>query len=406
MRTKLFSQRNDRQGNEVHSPDKHSPDSILAHAKAGDSDTLAHAAASEINLLNGALPRDVQWMPPGRQTVQPLGFDEPFEMHVTPAIARRADAQLQELRSAAAAGRDVEPYLDFNHKDEGRAFKPTRFYWAGEDPKAGGIRAEGAWTGAGAKAVLDGELCCVSASWVLHKTTKEFLGIKHNVGGLVPRSAFHSIQAFAKADSSNQNPQTKTTMTDQEIQAAITNGITAGLKPYAARLDTLEANAKPATTAAAPAHASAADITTAITKALEPLQQEVKALKDSNANNISANAKATVETIGIRGGRIGAQDKDAIDYWTKAIAADAKAADVLAKITPNPAFVQIVNAGSAGGHSTATTGEHEFIARAKAHGEANKITDALDAQAAYARTVEGRKLYTDYCESLAPHAKK
>lgn len=162
---------------------------------------IAHATASEIILAGGQLPTHVQWMPPGRQTVQPVGFDAPFEMNVTAGLALQANTQLQELRRRAAAGRDAEPYFDFNHKDEGRSFIPSRFFWGGDDPKTGGIRAEGTWTGAGARAVRDGELCCVSASWVLNKFTNEFLGIKHNVGGLVPRSAFHAVQAFAKAGS-------------------------------------------------------------------------------------------------------------------------------------------------------------------------------------------------------------
>lgn len=47
----------------------------------------------------------------------------------------------------------------------------------------------------------DGELPYLSPSWVLNKLTKAFVGITSNVGGLVPSSAFHTMQAFAKGGS-------------------------------------------------------------------------------------------------------------------------------------------------------------------------------------------------------------
>lgn len=159
-----------------------------------------HAAATDIESVNGALPSNVQWMPPGKQIVQPMGFDAPFEMDVSPETAREADRQLQQIRTAYAAGHDVEPYGDFNHEDKARAFTAKRFFWGGDDPKQGGIRLDLTWTGAGAKAVQNGEQTVISPSWVLHKITKAFLGVKTNVGGLVPRSAFNAIQAFAKAN--------------------------------------------------------------------------------------------------------------------------------------------------------------------------------------------------------------
>ena len=165
------------------------------------SNITVHARPAQ-ELQKGNLPAQIQWMPPGLQTVQPMGIDAPFSMNVTPAIAAEAERQLQQLRRAAAAGKDVEPYGDFNHEDKGRAFKAKRFWWGGSDPKSGGVRLDVEWTGAGARAVLDGELPCVSATWMLNKVTNAFVGIAHNVGGLVPRSAFHAIQVFAKGGAS------------------------------------------------------------------------------------------------------------------------------------------------------------------------------------------------------------
>lgn len=163
-------------------------------------ETICHAAAGGLQIAGGVLPTNLQWMPPGKHDVQPMGFDAPFEINVTPAIAALADSQLQQMIAAHAAGQDVEPYIDINHEDKVRAFLPTKISWGGNDPKSGGIRVHGKWTGGGASAALNGEQCVISPSWALHRVTKAFLGIKRNLGGLVPRSAFNSIQAFAKAD--------------------------------------------------------------------------------------------------------------------------------------------------------------------------------------------------------------
>lgn len=158
-----------------------------------------HAAAAEFDFSASDLPNNLQWMPPGKRMVQPMNFPEPFEIEVTPAMAAKADEQLQAMRADFAAGRDVEPYLDINHKDEVKAFIPERIVWGGDDEKTGGIRVLGKWNAAGVRAAKDEGLNVLSPSWALDKFTKAFLGIKRNLGGLVPRSAFHSIQAFAKA---------------------------------------------------------------------------------------------------------------------------------------------------------------------------------------------------------------
>lgn len=154
---------------------------------------------------NHSLPRHIQFMPPGRQTVTPevtrgeTTSRETFEFEVTPEVAAQADAQLQQMRLEAQAGSDVEPYGDFNHEDKARAFKALRFFWGGNHPKEGGVRLEVDWTAAGARAVHDGAQPVLSPMWTFHRITKKFLSIDRNVGGLVPRSAFYSIQAFAKA---------------------------------------------------------------------------------------------------------------------------------------------------------------------------------------------------------------
>lgn len=124
---------------------------------------VVHTRPSQ-ELISGSatsLPPHIQWMPPGLQQVQPMGFAAPFPMTVSAALAAEANQQLQQLRSEAAAGRKPEPYLDANHKDESRLAKALRLWWGGEHPKTGGIRLDVEWTGAGARVCAMGN-CLIS----------------------------------------------------------------------------------------------------------------------------------------------------------------------------------------------------------------------------------------------------
>jgi hypothetical protein len=341
----------------------------------------AKAAASIIQTDGGVLPKDVQWMPPGQQTVQPVGFDEAFEMNVTPEIARLADSQLQKLRIAAAVGSDVEPYFDFNHKDEGRSFKPTRLYWAGDHPKTGGIRAEGTWTGAGAKAVLDGEQCCVSASWLLNKVTKAFIGIKHNLGGLVPRSAFNSIQVFAKAADA---PSRSISATDDFIAQAKAFGTAHSIT------DEVEAQAAYARTEAG--REAYAKMTDCFKGGQGDVDTLVQAEQQLASHPFIAKAKAHGETHKIIDS-VAAQE---------AFARTAEGRQLYHNYCHALRDTQQAKAA----HSRATvksTGTCDFIAKAKAFGDARGIVDSCDAQTAFARTPEGTQLYNEYLATVAPH---
>ena len=84
------------------------------------------------------------------------------------------------------------------------------------------------------------------------------------------------------------------------------------------------------------------------------------------------------------------------------MAANAKAIDQLKKMPVNPALQKIVTSASAGGTTTsaAAQDEHAFVAKAKEYAKAHNITDAIEAQAKFAGTAEGKDLYAQYRESL------
>lgn len=361
---------------------------------------LTHAYAAAID-ASGGLPRDIQWMPPGRQVVQPLGFDEPFEMDVTREIADAADKQLQKLRSAHATGQDVEPYGDFNHKDEGRAFTAKRFFWGGDDPKEGGVRLELDWTGAGARAVREGELNVLSPTWVLNKITKAFVGVRHNLGGLVPRSAFHGIQAFAKAETDRPNKQPAGPSTQHNTQpmdaetkqqlADLTTAVTKLTETVTAQAKDLQ-EIKAKAPAAAPPAAGSAAAAGATDPKIVVLETKFAGMEAQLKDQATASARAKVADA-VKGGKIPAQNKELIAQWENLLVADARNAALLDTLPVNPALQTVVGAGAATTGTGNNTAEG-FAAEVQVHAKAGKTkSQALDI--AMAKSPDGYKAWRD-----------
>ncbi len=345
---------------------------------AANLDEVAASALAAMPIMTGdELPGDIQVFPPGAAVEFTLQ-DYPgqtFKMRVDESVAAKAQADLERLQQAEAKAKGSAPFADKNHEDAEATFHPVKFFWGGDDPKTGGVRVQANWTPFGAALVKAKAFKYFSGNFLFNRKSGKFLGLQNeNIGGLVNRPGFAAQQAFAKADSSNTN-NNKETMTTEELKHVITEA----LAPVVTRLDTLEAKAK-----SAPATAAAVELDK--DPVIVSLESRLKTIEGANSETVKANAKATVQAIGVKAGRIGAQDTDSITYWEGAIAANAKAADVLAKMPVNPAFVQIVQSGAA---HTATTGEHEFVQLVAAKAKAGKpkaeaVSEAIaENQAAY-----------------------
>lgn len=324
-------------------------------------DEVAASALAALPVMTGEdLPGDIQMFPPGEAvefTLQDYP-GETFTMKVDASVAAKAQADLERLIAAEAKGKGSAPFADKNHEDAEATFRPVEIYWAGNDPKTGGVRVKAEWTPFGAALVKAKAFKYFSGNFLFSKTAKKFLGlINENIGGLVNRPGFAAQQAFAKADSSKPTNQTNE-MTPEVMKQAITEALT----PVISRLDTLEAKAK-----GAPATAAAVELDK--DPVIVSLEARVKGLEANTSETVKASAKATVATIGVKAGRIAAQDTETIAFWEGAIAANAKAADALAKMPVNPAFAA---SGAAGGTATGTTGEHEFVKLVHAKAKAGK----------------------------------
>ena len=165
----------------------------------------AYAAFSTAVQSSGnSLPESIQWMPPGRHAITAVKDGEPFEMEieVNEALAHRVAAMLQQYRDKAARAEGDLPYFDFNHNDAEASAHPLQMYWAGDDPRHGGIRARLQWTGAGADAIQRRTFRRFSPEF-LTDDDKNVIGVGINMGGLVNRAAFRKIQPIWSRDAAS-----------------------------------------------------------------------------------------------------------------------------------------------------------------------------------------------------------
>lgn len=151
---------------------------------------------------------NIQYMPPGRQTITCFVNGQPQKLAFT-VQARHAELFNQQLQAMLAKARDGQgdkPLIDYNHEDGAASGRPLRFEWGGDDPKTGGIRLITKLTGKARASIKDEEFDRFSPQWDFDVDTHEPMAIGVNLGGLVNKAAFKTIAtvqakaATARAD--------------------------------------------------------------------------------------------------------------------------------------------------------------------------------------------------------------
>lgn len=344
-------------------------------------------------LSGDQLPTDIQWMPPGEHPGVALMMRtatgwEPTEVmvRVHAGTAQRLQTLLQSLRAKASEGLEDVPYFDFNHEDGAASGRPLEFYWAGTDPKTGGVRVKVEWTEPGKQALLGRAYRRFSPQFRAD-ATGEVTGAPLNMGGLVNRAAFKTIQPVVAGAAGDHNERKARRMDADQMAADLA----------AERTKNAELQAKlTAAQSDQTLKAKDAEILT--------LKGRITELETKIATGAKEAAKAIVAAA-VKAGKLAPQNTDLQAKWTDAIAANPDLAATLNDLPPNPALATVVagGAGPAGGTTSAAAGEHQFVAKAKDIAAQHKITFA-DATVQLA----GREpaLYEDYCRALAPKEKR
>jgi hypothetical protein len=279
------------------------------------------------------------------------------------------------------AGQGDRPFFDFNHNDDEASGHPIEFRWAGGDLKTGGVRCKTDWTPDAEDAIKKKKYLRFSPQFIPDDASGEVIGMPVNMGGLVNRAAFKSIQPVgAKAQT-----QSKKSMDESEMQAAVA-AKDQEITKLNLRIAELEAS----------------DTVKAKDAEIATLKTKITTLETAAATQAKENAKAIVAGY-VSAGKIPPQDAAKITAFETFYLHDpVNCKAVLEALPANPALVTIVR--NAGGAQQVVppqqTGEDEFIVKAREYGEMNKIAKPLEAQAQFAQTAQGKKLYDAYTRKL------
>ena len=322
-------------------------------------------------------------------------------MRLKPEHAVLVNTRLQQMLAAFTAGNGDRPYFDLNHDDKEASAHPTEFFWGGDDPKTGGIRAKVNWTGAGERAVRGKDYSRFSPSFYPDKDGN-VIDVPVNMGGLVNRAAFQKIQsvvrsksAGAEEDSAEQQKQ------EQEKEPTIMKSLLAVL----AKLGLITSAEVDEATAVTQVTAKFTEVTAESSKASGELVEANKLLETTKTELVKARKEAatTIVEAAIQAGRLPGQNDEVKAFWVASI--EANPANAKALPEPNPALQKLVQAGSAKGAETKINAgagsEHPFLVKAKELQTEKKIS-LEGAMAEVAQT--DAKLYDEYRDSLGQAA--
>ena len=328
-----------------------------------------HAAFSIALAESSALPADLQYMPPGRHRIRASQGGKPVsvEVLVSAATATVLQSFLAAKLTAAAEGREDRPFFDFNHEDREAAAWPTEFFWAGDDPQTGGVRARVEWSDPGKRAVEGRAFRRFSPTFHLD-ASGQVTGSEINMGGLVNRAAFKRIAPlFAAAiepSASDSAPSFNLNFPLQLAAPSCGAGVDTGsaAKPMHILISTLrslsliEASATEET-----------DLVTQVSRSVTALKSQISDLQASLATQARQRAESLVDTA-VRAGRLPAKDTDARGFWVDALIRDeAKAVKALDALTVNPVLARLIPGGdSAADPSSVITRQEQKLAAVRA----------------------------------------
>lgn len=153
-----------------------------------------------INLDGDALPGDLQWLPPGQQVASmqgPSGGAVQVSFLVDEGLALRIAGQVADLRSLSDQDRGDIPFIDFGHAGHASAAEVLGAFWAGDDPKEGGVRMRVEWSALGAFAIQGRIFRRFSPLFFPDADGTAVVGVGSLLGGLANMSAFLNIARVA-----------------------------------------------------------------------------------------------------------------------------------------------------------------------------------------------------------------
>jgi phage I-like protein len=289
---------------------------------------IVHAISSEI--LGEDLPEDIQYLPPGTHSITASKNGKPADL--TLQVTAKTAERLQKSFDKITAGDREQVFIDFNHDDKEASGWVTGFYWAGDDPETGGVRAKVEWTSKGEEALQGKNYRKFSPTFTLN-AKGEIDGTTLNAGGLVNRPAFKDITPIVAADGDDDQKVTSQ-MADEEKEK-----MTSGDYDKEKLMSQLAEK----------------------DEEVKSLKAKIKAMEEDKKKDSEIAAKSAVD-LAVEEGRIPAKDEEVKAKWYNTIVADPSAVALLNSIPVNPALSRVVNAKREGAGQIETNSEAQMRA--------------------------------------------
>lgn len=303
---------------------------IEVHAKEGSESLVVSCHGFNSSQQFGdTLPDSIQLFPPGRHTIVASAEGKPIDLELTigPEVADVFQADLVRMLAKAAEGKGPRPFFDINHEDREASGWPLQVFWAGSDPKDGGVRAKLDWSAPGEEAIKGKAFRQFSPNFLLDKSKRKIVGTTTNMGGLVNRPAFKEIEPLFAKDGTNQN---ESTAMKKLLSILAKHGI-----PVTAECGDDDAADKAdkflTASAACSTKLSAAE---GRATAAEGELVTVKAKLAEHESTREKYAVVIVQAKGVGESRIAAKDEATQKRWVKLIAADPENASLLESLAP------------------------------------------------------------------------
>lgn len=303
----------------------------MANRRSYSTESIVHAINTPI--AEGELPNEIQYLPPGEHNITASKNGKPADLTLE-ITAKTADLLQSSYEKITADGRE-QVFIDFNHNDEEASGWVEGFYWAGDDPDTGGVRAKISWTNAGQEALEGKNYRKFSPTFTLN-SKGQIDGTTLNAGGLVNRPAFKDITpVIAKDDDQllNKNMDDKTKAQDGDDQKKVAANTSDDQKKVAATDG-----------------GSNDEKIKALEEENKELKAKLKAMEDDKDESSEAQAKSAVERA-VEDGRIPAKDDEVRAKWVSTLKTDPSAIALLESLPKNPALQRVVQAKRVNGQS-------------------------------------------------------
>lgn len=328
----------------------------MSQYKAGDGRrtyrTVVHAISS---VIGDDMPESIQYLPPGKHNIHATKNGKPAELEV--AVHEKTADLLQKSFDKITASGLEQVFIDFNHEDAEASAWLKGFYWGGDDPVDGGVRAKVEWTSSGKDSLLGKNFRKFSPTFTVN-SRGEIDGTTLNAGGLVNRPAFKEITPVIAVEyREGETPIVDmiTNIRSQEIEEEEKE------KEILSEEEILEEEKK--------LEVSSEEIVEEEEEekieSIEELKEKVKTLEaqlneltDEKKDRDKTSAKELVKQA-VAQGRIPAQNREVRAKWVKMILTDPSAKELLFATPVNAAFDRYIDASgpsaSGGGMDRAET---------------------------------------------------